>query len=121
MRRYTFVTTPRYIVDDTVMDGVQLHKGDSILVPLVVVGWDEKLNPDPETVSLERQAIRHAGFGSGIHTCLGIHLARMELAIFYRIWFEKIGHFGEVEQAVKAPMRAGSVMAMEELHLEWAI
>ncbi len=119
MRRYTFVAPPRFIVQDTELDGIKLRAGESILVPLAMVGWDEKLTSDPETVSIDRPTCKHAGFGSGVHTCLGLHLARMELAIFYRVWFEKIGHFHQIGTAEKPRMRAGSVMAMETLPLGW--
>jgi cytochrome P450 len=118
LRRYAFVATPRYIVQDTELEGVQLRAGDCILAPLPLVGWDEGLNPDPKTVSVERQFYRHAAFGSGIHTCLGLHLARMELIVFYRAWFERIGHFRQIEKGDET-CRGGSVMALEHLHLAW--
>lgn len=118
LRRYAFVATPRYIVQDTELEGAQLRAGDCILAPLPLVGWDEALNPDPATVSVERQFYRHAAFGSGIHTCLGLHLARMELIIFYRAWFSRIGHFRQVETGDES-CRGGSVMALEHLHLAW--
>lgn len=119
LRRYTFVATPRYITEDTELHGVKLPKGDMIVVPLAMVGWDEKLNEKPEEVSVDRGAYRHAAFGSGIHTCLGLHLARLELKTFYRLWFEKVGHFHEIDTGEKPKMRAGSVMALETLHLGW--
>lgn len=118
LRRYAFVATPRYIVQDTELEGVQLKAGDCILAPLPLIGWDEKLNEDPATVSVERQFYRHAAFGSGIHTCLGLHLARMELIVFYRAWFSRIGHFRQVRKGDET-CRAGSVMALEHLHLAW--
>ncbi|MDO9363473.1 MAG: cytochrome P450 [Sphingopyxis sp.] len=118
LRRYAFVATPRYIVQDTELEGVQLRAGDCILAPLPLIGWDEGLNPDPKTVSVERQFYRHAAFGSGIHTCLGLHLARMELIVFYRAWFDRIGHFRQIEKGDET-CRGGSVMALEHLHLAW--
>jgi cytochrome P450 len=118
LRRYAFVAAPRYIVEDTELEGARLRAGDCILAPLPLVGWDEGLNPDPATVSVERQFYRHAAFGSGIHTCLGLHLARMELIVFYRLWFAKIGHFRQIEQGDES-CRGGSVMALEHLHLAW--
>jgi cytochrome P450 len=118
LRRYAFVATPRYIVADTELEGVKLFAGDCILAPLPLVGWDEGLNPDPKTVSVERQFYRHAAFGSGIHTCLGLHLARMELIVFYRAWFTRIGHFRQIEKGDET-CRGGSVMALEHLHLAW--
>ena len=119
LRRYAFVATPRYIVADTELEGVKLFAGDCILAPLPLVGWDEGLNPDPKSVSVERQFYRHAAFGSGIHTCLGLHLARLELVVFYRAWFAKIGHFRQVERGDET-CRGGSVMALEHLHLAWS-
>ncbi|MEZ5709219.1 MAG: cytochrome P450 [Blastomonas sp.] len=121
MRRYTFVSTARYIVADTKIDGVPVTGGDMVVAPYHMVGFDEKLNPCPENVDIDRPACRHAGFGSGVHTCLGIHLARMELINFYKVWFRKIGHFREDQSKGKSRIRAGSVQAMETLHLEWDV
>lgn len=118
LRRYAFVATPRYVTQDTELGGAQLRAGDCILAPLPLVGWDEALTEDPKTVSVERQFYRHAAFGSGIHTCLGLHLARMELIIFYRAWFGRIGHFRQVAKGDET-CRGGSVMALEHLHLAW--
>ena len=118
LRRYAFVATPRYIVEDTVLEGARLRAGDCILAPLPLVGWDEGLTEDPKTVSVERQFYRHAAFGSGIHTCLGLHLARMELIVFYRAWFARVGHFRQVAKGDET-CRGGSVMALEHLHLAW--
>lgn len=118
LRRYAFVATPRFVVEDIELEGAKLRAGDCILAPLPLVGWDEGLTEDPKTVSVERPFYRHAAFGSGIHTCLGLHLARMELIIFYRAWFGRIGHFRQVEKGDET-CRGGSVMALEHLHLAW--
>ncbi|WP_226018998.1 cytochrome P450 [Novosphingobium sp. FKTRR1] len=118
MRRYTFVSTPRYITQDTEIAGVKVYTGDSVLVPLHMVGWDEKLTSCPADVRLDRPSCRHAGFGSGIHTCLGLHLARLEMTIFYETWARKIGHFRLAgDQTMQ--FRGGSVQALEALQLEW--
>ncbi len=118
MRRYTFVSVPRYITQDTEIAGVTVYAGDSVLVPLHMVGWDEKLTSCPAEVRLDRPHCRHAGFGSGVHTCLGIHLARMEMAIFYELWARKIGHFRLVENQ-PLRFRGGSVQALEALRIAW--
>ena len=118
MRRYTFVSTPRYITQDTEIAGTKVYQGDSVLVPLHMVGWDEKLTSCPAEVRLDRPHCRHAGFGSGVHTCLGIHLARLEMTVFYETWARKIGHFRH-SAAQPLVYRGGSVQALEALHLEW--
>ena len=118
LRRYAFVSVPRYVAQETELEGSRLHQGDSILVPLAMLGWDEKHTECPEKVSLDRPHCRHAAFGSGVHTCLGIHLARMEMETFFRVWLNRIGDFKQVEKVV-ASYRTGSVQALEELHLSW--
>lgn len=118
MRRYTFVSVPRYVAQDTEIGGVTMRAGDSVLVPLAMVGWDEKLTECPAEVRLDRPHCRHAAFGSGVHTCLGIHLARLEMIKFYQVWARRIGHFREVEGA-PLRFRGGSVQALEALHLAW--
>ena len=118
MRRYTFVSTPRYITQDTEIACVKVYTGDSVLVPLHMVGWDEKLTSCPADVRLDRPNCRHAGFGSGIHTCLGLHLARLEMTIFYETWARKIGHFRVADDQIMR-FRGGSVQALEALQLEW--
>ncbi len=118
MRRYAFVSVARYVTEDTVVGGLEMRAGDSVLVPLAMVGWDEKLTECPAEVRLDRSHCRHAAFGSGVHTCLGIHLARLEMITFYRVWARQIGHFRQVEGA-PLRFRGGSVQALEELHLAW--
>lgn len=119
MRRYAFVSVPRYIAQNTEIAGVAMLAGDTVLVPLAMVGWDEKLTECPAEVRLDRPHCRHAAFGSGVHTCLGIHLARLEMITFYQVWARTIGHFREVE-GEPLRFRGGSVQALEALHLEWA-
>lgn len=118
LRRYAFVAVTRYVVEDCELEAAQLKAGDSILVPLALVGWDDSLSQQPETVSIDRAVYRHAAFGSGVHTCLGIHLARMELTLFYQIWFELIGRFRQLDTHALTH-RAGPVFAIERLTLGW--
>jgi len=54
---------------------------------VVVLGWgpanhDPGPFDDPATVRLDRRPNPHVAFGSGIHTCIGIHLARIETRVF---------------------------------------
>jgi len=118
MRRYTFVSTPRYITEDTEIDGTTVYAGDSVLVPLHMVGWDDNLTDCPAEVQLDRPHCRHAGFGSGIHTCLGIHLARLEMVVFYETWVKKVGRF-QLAPKQELRFRGGSVQALEAMKLQW--
>lgn len=119
LRLYSFVNTRRYVTQDTEVDGVRMKVGDPILVPLMMIGWDERMNQCPHQASVDRGVYRHGAFGTGIHTCLGIHLARLELKVMYRVWFERIGHFRLADADAPLDMRAGMVMAIKKLNLAW--
>ncbi|QJB69296.1 cytochrome P450 [Parasphingorhabdus halotolerans] len=119
LRRYSFVNLPRMIAEDTELGGQQLRKGEKIICPLAIIGWEEKLNDNPLEVSVDRKVYRHGAFGSGIHTCIGLHLARMELHIFFATWFREIGKFRLHPDKKPGAMRGGVVWAIEELWLEW--
>lgn len=119
LRRYSFVNLPRMIIEDTELGGLALSKGEKIICPLAMIGWDKKLNDDPMDVSVDRKNYRHGAFGSGIHTCLGLHLARMELHIFFATWFREIGRFTMDTDKPVGAMRGGVVWAIEELWLRW--
>jgi cytochrome P450 len=44
---------------------------------------------DPDAYRIERNSDGHLGFGAGIHTCVGAHLARLEAATFLRLLIER--------------------------------
>ncbi len=71
-------TKPRYIRRDVELGGVQLKKGEKVMVMLAAADMDPQANPDPERLELQRKPNRHIAFGTGIHFCLGHQLARME-------------------------------------------
>jgi cytochrome P450 len=54
---------------------------------MVILGWGAA-NHDPASfeapgeVRLDRRPNAHIAFGSGVHTCIGIHLARLEARLF---------------------------------------
>src|SRR3546814_10638693 len=54
--------------------------GDYVAVSTSVVGRDPTFYSDPQEVRFDRKA-PHMSLGSGIHKCLGMHLARLELQI----------------------------------------
>lgn len=119
LRRYSFVNLPRMVAEDTQLGGQTLLKGEKLICPLAMIGWEEKLNDNPMEVSVDRKAYRHGAFGSGIHTCIGLHLARMELHIFFETWFREIGEFKQTPGKPAGAMRGGVVWAIEELWLSW--
>lgn len=69
---------------DVEIGGVMVPKGALLLVYLASANRDENFFPEPDTFKLDRTgptAARHVAFGYGVHSCLGLRLARAEVQI----------------------------------------
>ncbi len=71
---------PRSIKQDVEMGGVDLRSGDGVMLVIGAANDDESEFPD-HTVDFTRHPNRHVAFGGSNHSCLGIHLARLELRV----------------------------------------
>jgi cytochrome P450 family 142 subfamily A polypeptide 1 len=79
-------TTPvrvlrRTLVQDAVLRGKQLRKGESILMLYASANRDEEVFEDPYAFRVDRTPNEHLAFGLGPHFCLGASLARMEIGV----------------------------------------
>jgi len=72
------LTKPRFVVQDTRLDGHRLVRGSTVAVLVGAANHDDTVWRDPERLDLHRPAARHLGFGSGTHACLGMQLAVRE-------------------------------------------
>ncbi|MCH7510956.1 MAG: cytochrome P450 [Chloroflexi bacterium] len=79
----------RSATEDTVVDGVPVPKGASIMVSVAAANHDESRWDDPETFNIFRKRFPHIVFGFGAHVCLGQHLARMETSIALNTLFDR--------------------------------
>jgi cytochrome P450 len=72
-------TLPRFATEDLEIDGVEIPRGETILIGLSSSNHDPERFANPEVFDITRgDANRHVAFGKGIHVCLGAPLARME-------------------------------------------
>lgn len=90
IRFHGFHHMSREVTRDEVFAGVQLKKGDSIVLPTGSANRDETQFPKPFEVDFDRSnAKTHLTFGAGVHRCLGSHLATLQLRIaleeFHRV------------------------------------
>jgi cytochrome P450 len=118
MRRTAVSNTLRRVGKDGLFHGVELHKGEQVLVCLPLAGLDDKAVEDPELVDFHRKLKNHFAFGAGPHRCLGSHLARVELRVFLEEWLKRIPAFG-VKPDTTLRYRPGIVNAMIDLPLVW--
>jgi cytochrome P450 len=68
----------RTTVADIEVRGVTIPKGASLWLVLAAGNRDPDRFEDPDRFNPDRGDIQHLGFGSGIHSCFGAPLARLE-------------------------------------------
>jgi cytochrome P450 len=101
LRAYAPATMARIVTADVELHGQQLRQGDRVLLSFPAANRDERAFPDADRVVLDRHPNRHVAFGSGIHHCVGRHLARMELTVALREWLSAVPEFAlDPERAV---------------------
>ena len=94
--------------------------GDLIMCMLPLGGMDERKNPDPLTFKLDRPGHDHMLFSKGAHLCIGHTLAKSEMRTFVAEWFKRIPEF-RLKPGCKPTFRAGSVMGLSHVDLEWDV
>jgi len=82
-------TTPvnhfvRTATQDYQLRGQTIRGGDSVALFYASANRDEEVFEDPFRFRIDRFPNPHLGFGIGEHFCLGSHLARMDLRVFFR-------------------------------------
>jgi cytochrome P450 len=80
----------RTVLEDCMLGGQQLKRGDFVLGWLSCANHDPAQFPHPERFDIERDPNRHVAFGHGIHFCLGAPLARLETKIALTIMLERL-------------------------------
>ena len=74
-------TVQRSATVETELEGVTLPKGSVIDVCIGSANRDEKRWERSEEFDIFRKRVPHISFAAGEHTCMGLHLARMETRV----------------------------------------
>ena len=72
----------RHAAADGALGGVEIRAGDTVSCMLGAANRDPAVFPEPDLFNIDRPNLRrHLGFAYGPHSCLGLHLARLEARI----------------------------------------
>ena len=75
----------RTVAEPVELSGQSLAPGDKVLMFYWSANRDERYFREPELFDVRRTPNPHIGFGApGPHVCLGMHLARLEIATIFR-------------------------------------
>src|ERR1700676_1385205 len=101
----------RVTTTDVDMDGVGIPAGGRALMLWGSANRDERKGEHAERFDIRRPNSDHLGFGHGIHTCLGMHLAKMEITALLRALLKHVKRFelGGTKRVINNVMRGFSV------------
>lgn len=118
LRRFSVTFSGRYVTQDIEVRGVQLKAGDRVMTCLPAANFDPEVFPDPLTVDFDRPRKTILAFTVGVHSCMGGHLARLELKVALQEWLKRIPRFA-VKAAAEITYKPGGVVGPAAVPLTW--
>lgn len=98
----------RFATVDAQIGGRPVKAGDAIFVMVGSAGRDGSEFPDPDRFDIERRALAHLNFGTGIHHCIGMPLVRMEAEILLSSIIDRF----PVLELARGGLRRGGTLAL---------
>jgi cytochrome P450 len=118
LRVFSVTFSGRTVAQDVEIRGVQLKKGDKITSILPACNFDPDVFPNPTEVNFHRPKKIILAFTVGVHSCMGAHLARLEIKIALQEWLKRIPDF-KVKPGAETIYRPGGVIGPESVPLVW--
>ena len=89
----------RTALEDVEMHGKTIKKGDKVVMWYYSGNHDEEVFEDPRTINFERKNVNnHLSFGFGIHRCMGLRVAELQLRVLWQQILEKFEKIELVEE-----------------------
>ena len=108
----------RITTRDTMLHGVTIPEGESLGVLYGAANRDEAEFPQAASCVLNRRRNPHLAFGVGVHTCLGAHLARLDLRVAIKQLLRRIPDFSLAAEPLWAPN--GDTRGFRSLQIRFA-
>ena len=81
----------RHVVTETAEAGIVLPQDARVMMLFASANHDETVFDNPDTFDMFRKnARRHLGFGAGVHMCVGMHLALLEIECLIERLVDKV-------------------------------
>jgi cytochrome P450 len=93
----------RRALTDAALGGVHVPAGSYLHICIGAANRDPEQFPQPDRLDIRREPNRHLAFGTGIHACAGMSLARMEAQVAIGRLLQQ---FARIDRAA-APVRGG--------------
>jgi cytochrome P450 len=103
----------RTATEDRIVGDTTIPAGDSVYLAYLSANRDEEVFDDPFRFDVSRPDNKQVAFGYGVHFCLGAHLARLELRVFFEELLKRVDDL----QLAGEPSRSATVFVGGLKHL----
>jgi len=93
----------RVAATDAEVGGVAVPAGSRVLVSYASANRDERRWSQPDRFDITRESAGQLAFGHGEHACVGMGLARLELAAVLTALVERVGTISLAGEPVRKP------------------
>jgi cytochrome P450 len=118
LRMWAVTFSGRSLRKDLELRGVRMKAGDKVMSVLPACNYDAEVFANPTVVDFDRTRKPILSFAGGVHSCMGAHLARLEIRIGLEEWLKRIPDFA-VKPGTTIEYRPGGVVGPEHLPLVW--
>ncbi len=105
---------------DVQVDGKQIGAHQPVFLWLASANRDERQFPRAESFDIRRNPNRHLAFGSGIHTCIGAPLARLETRIAFECLLNRFSLLQRDRNVALQPIQSFFGYGVERLPVQVA-
>jgi len=117
LRAFGVTYTIRHVTEDFEFHGVGFKTGEIVVLPTYLASRDPREYADPHRIDASRKA-RHVTLATGVHNCLGIHLAKRELKIVMEEWLSRFSNI-HIPEGETAEWHTEGVWGVARLPLAW--
>jgi cytochrome P450 len=118
LRVFSVTFSGRSLTQDYELRGVKLKKGDRVTSVLPAANYDPDVFENPRQVDFHRPRKPILAFAGGAHSCMGAHLARLEVGISIEEFLRRIPDF-KLKEGTKIEYWPGGVVGPKTVPLMW--
>lgn len=118
LRMWGTTFSGRKLIKDLELRGVKMKAGEKVTSILPAANYDPDVFTNPLEVDFDRPRKPILSFAGGVHSCMGAHLARLEITIGIEEWLRRIPDFA-LKPGTKIAYEPAGVIGPVSVPLVW--
>jgi cytochrome P450 len=118
LRVFSVTFAGRTLTQDYELHGVKMKQGDKVTCVLPAANYDPRVFDNPTQIDFHRPRKPILAFAGGVHSCMGSHLARLELKVCITEFLRRIPDF-KLKPGTQIEYWPGGVIGPKSVPLVW--